>query len=66
MIKGKGFAITITIWSIDYTSMDDNIVIGHEYFLSFKRAKKYMEKREQELKQDNIKMAIGGEDLWLW
>lgn len=62
--KNKIFAITI--WTIDYISVEDNIILGHEYFLSLKRAKKYMKKREQELEQEGIRMIYGKDDLWLW
>lgn len=64
MHKNKSFAISI--WTIDYISVKDNIVIGHEYFLSYKRAKKYMEKHEQDLEQEGIRMTFGVDDLWLW
>lgn len=63
-VKVKGFSITI--WDVELISEDDNLVLGHKYFLSFRRARKWMEKRETDYLLNGIKTAIGGEDLWIW
>lgn len=63
-VKNKGFCITI--WDVELIDEKSNLVLGHKYFLSCRRARKWMEKRETNYLLDGIKTAIGGEDLWIW
>lgn len=60
----NGFSITI--WDVEIIDESSNTVIGHQYFLSFKRAMKWMEKNEENSLLEGFRMTIGGEDLWLW
>lgn len=63
-VKVKGFCITI--WDVESIDENSNLVLGHKYFLSFRRARKWMEKHETDYLLNGIKMTIGGEDLWIW
>lgn len=60
----KGFCITI--WDVEIIDESSNTVIGHQYFLSFRRAVKWMEKNEANYLLEGFRMTIGGENLWLW
>lgn len=62
--KRKGFYITI--WDVEIIDESSNTVIGNQYFLSFRRAVKWRKKNEESFLLEGFRMAIGGEDLWLW
>lgn len=63
----KKFIPAITIWTVGFTDKNDGTLLGQEYFLSYRRAKK----RREELLKDaanysNENISLGGEPLWLW
>lgn len=60
----KGFCITI--WDVETIDESTDTVYAHKYFLSFRRAVKWMEKNETDSLLECFKMTIGGEDLWIW
>lgn len=56
------FTPHITIWEVDITQ--NGIVFDSHYFLTYKGAKRFIRKHEQEWKDYNV--IVGGEPLWLW
>lgn len=60
----KKFTPSIVIWNLELSGKDDDLVYQNLYFLSYKRAKKFWRRHEAELAE--YKVALGGEQLWLW
>lgn len=60
----KKFTPSIVIWNLELSAKDDGTVLQNIYFLSYKRAKKFLEKHKEELEE--YKVILGGESLWLW
>ena len=66
MIFMKKFEPAITIWNVMFVDKTDmKTIIDNEYFLSYKRAKKYVEKCEKSKEFDDVVINLGGEPLWL-
>ena len=61
MIKYKP---SIIIHNLEIADEKDETVYQNLYFLSHKRAKRFWEKHEKELK--GYKVSLRGEQLWLW
>ena len=57
------FAPSIIIWNIELRDKESNFVCQNFYFLSYKRAKKFLKRNEKEYDEYNI--TLGGEPLWL-
>lgn len=60
----KNFCPHITIWSIELRDRASGILAGQEFFLSYRRASKYLEKHQKEW--EDYEICLGGEPLWLW
>ena len=60
----KKFTPSIIIWNVELRDKEDDMVLQNLYFLSYKRAAKFVEKRKAELADYGV--GIGGEPLWLW
>lgn len=56
------FTPHIIIWELDLGI--DGTVIDSYYFLTYKGAKKFWEKNEENWK--DYQVALGGEPLWFW
>lgn len=57
----KKFMPSITIWNVSFMD-DDNVCYHNVYFLFYRSAKKYFERKLNE----NYRMCLGGEPLYLW
>ena len=55
------FTPSITIWSVGFIN-DDGICYHNVYFLFYKSAKKYSERKSNE----DFRVCLGGEPLYLW
>ena len=60
----KKHAPSILIWNLELSDKQDGLVYQNFYFLSYRRAKRFWERYEKELKE--YKVTLGGEPLWLW
>lgn len=60
----KKFAPNIVIWNITVSNKTDGFPLANYYFLSYKRAKKFLEKYIDEW--EGFQVVLGGETLWLW
>ena len=63
-IKSFKFTPSIVIWEVVLELMEDQSVSQRFYFLSYRRAKKFVERNEDAFKDYYV--CIGGEQLWLW
>ena len=61
----KDLVPSIVIWNIELRDKESNFVCQNFYFLSYKRAKKFLERNEKEY-YNEYNIALGGEQLWLW
>lgn len=62
----KKFEPAITIWNVMFVDKTDmKTIIDNKYFLSYKRAKKYVEKCKKSKEFDDFVINLGGEPLWL-
>ena len=57
------FTLHITIYTVELFDQY-NITVQAFYFLSAKRAKKFMEKHMPDW--EGYRVTMGGEPLWLW
>lgn len=57
--------MTITIWNVHIYDKDTNQGLLDYYFLTYKKAKKFVEKHKQEWEAENCIAGIGGEPLVL-
>lgn len=57
----KNFIPSITIWNVEFID-DDGICYHNVYFLFYKSAKKYFERKLNE----DFRVRFGGEPLYLW
>ena len=63
----KKWTPSIMIWSVAlYDQEYDGMLFQNLYFLSRRRAHKWVEKHLHELTERNLAWGIGGEQLWLW
>ena len=63
----KEFESAITIWNVMFVDKTDfKTIVDNKYFLSYKRAKKYVEKCEKSKEYNDVIINLGGEPLWLW
>ena len=63
----KRYIPSIMIWNVSlYDREYDGVLLQNLYFLSRRRAHKWVEKHLNELIERNISYGIGGEQLWLW
>lgn len=65
--KERGWTLSITIYRVNiYCIGADGEAhdIQDEYFFSFRRAERFVEKNKKELA--GLHWSIGGEKLWLW
>lgn len=56
----KKFMPSITIWNVSFID-DDNVCYHNVYFLFYRSAKKYFERKLNE----NYRVYLGGEPLYL-
>lgn len=54
----------ITIWSIDIRDRESGVLVGQEFFLFYKQAKRYLEKHRKDWEE--FEVGLGGEQLRLW
>lgn len=54
----------IRIWKVEIKDAEDDETLSELFFLSEKRARKYIKKYEKNW--DGCKVVYGGEILWLW
>lgn len=57
--------MAITIWNVHIYDKDTNQGLLDYYFLTYKKAKKFVEKHKQEWEAENCIAGIGGEPLVL-
>lgn len=55
---------SIWIWKVEIKDAEDDETLSELFFLSEKRARKYIKKYEKNW--DGCKVIYGGEILWLW
>ena len=55
---------SILIWNLELSDKEDGLIHQNFYFLSYRKAKRFWERHEKELKE--YKVTLGGEPLWLW
>lgn len=58
----KKFTPSIVIWNLELSDKDG--ICQNLYFLSRKRANKFLQKHDAELKEYEV--ILGGVQLWLW
>ena len=56
----------ILIYKVELSDRSTNNVVQELYFLSYRRAKRFVQKNKAEIHQQNLYWLIGGEILWLW
>lgn len=62
----RKFTPNIVIWNVTLYSKKDGFPLCNYYFLSYKRAKKFVEKHTDEwIKDFDVDYCLGGETLWL-
>lgn len=57
--------MNILIWEVALYSRENGDLIGQEFFLSKKRAEKYIAKNKWKW-EDSCIATLGGTKLWLW
>lgn len=60
----KKLCLHIIIWSIDIRDRESGVLVGQEFFLFYRQAKRYLEKHQKEWEE--FEVVLGGEPLWLW
>lgn len=60
----KNFCLHITIWSIDIRDRESGVLVGQEFFLFYRQAKRYLKKHQKDWEE--FEVGLGGEPLWLW
>lgn len=60
----RKFCSHITIWSIDIRDRESGILVDQWFFLFYRQAERYLEKRQKDWK--DFEVVLGGEPLWLW
>lgn len=61
----KKFVPSIVIWNLELRYKEDDTICQNLYFLSYKRAKRFWEKRKTELEKE-YNVILSGVQLWLW
>ena len=66
-MKFKKWTPSIMIWDVELMSgEDDKCCSQHLYFISRRRANKWVEKNLDKIMEEGDIIYIGGVQLWLW
>ena len=61
------FMPIITIWVVEFTDKNYGTFLGQEYFLFYRRAKKYYEERLKDPAiYSYVNISLSRESLYLW
>ena len=62
----KKFTPSILIYQVSLTDKETSIHYQDFYFLSYRRTVKFVEKNADKIKDMDVNVGIGGEQLWFW